>query len=103
MLGLKKFKDDIRAVGRRNPQLLINKLDRLDFSELELSILKYRYIEGLLIKQIAYQTGYTQRWIKRVHQKATLKALDGLNVADLLELGVPLKRASRPLYSDILS
>lgn len=99
MPGLKKFKDDLRAAGRRNPQLLTNKLEKLDFSELELSILKYRYIEGLLIKQIAYRTGYGEPWVKKVYRRATLKLLDRLKLADLLELNIDLQAPSRLLYT----
>lgn len=99
MPGLKNFKDDLRTAGRKNPQLLINKFVALEFSELELSILKLRYIDGLLIKQIAYHTGHGEAWIKRVHRKATLKLLDNMTMADLLELGLSLKATLRPLYN----
>jgi hypothetical protein len=38
------------------------------------------------------------RWIKRVHSRAIIKALDGLSVADLLELGVHIEATPRTLY-----
>ena len=99
MPGLKNFKDDLRTAGRKNPQLLINKFVALEFSELELSILKLRYIDGLLIKQIAYHTGYGEPWVKKVYRRATLKLLDRLKLADLLELNIDLQAPSRLLYT----
>lgn len=91
MSGIKKFKEDLREAGRKHPQLLIQKFEKLRLSELELSIMKLRYVDGLLIKQIPYETGRGIQWVKKVHHKATLKILDGFDVADFLELDVSLK------------
>lgn len=99
MSGLKKFKEDLRNAGRKNPQLLTHKLEAMNFSDFELSILKFRYIDGLLFKQIAYHTQRGETWVKKVHRKATLKLLDRFNLADLLELDIDIKAPSRLLYS----
>lgn len=97
--GIKLFRDDLRRAGQKNPQLLTKKLEALGFSDLEFSIMKFRYIDGLLIKQIAFKASVSERWVKSVHHKATIKALDALKPADLLELGIELKATLRPLYS----
>lgn len=101
MSGIKKFKEDLREAGRRHPQLLIQKFETFRLSELELSIMKLRYVDGLLIKQIAYETGYGETWVKKVHRKATLKILDTMKLADLLELGLCLQKPPRLLYSKV--
>lgn len=98
MLGLKNFKDDLRAAGKRNPELLMKKLEKLELSELELAIMKFRYIDGLLIKQIPILASVGERWVKKIHCKATQKALDGWNIADLIDLGIPIKATPGTLY-----
>lgn len=98
MSGLKKFKYDLREAGKRRPELLKQKLEALNFSELEFSIMKLKYIDGLLMKQIAYNCSVSERWAKRVHAKAVLKSLDALSPADLIALGVHLDSTLRPLY-----
>ncbi len=95
---LAEFKKDLRTAGVTNPQLLMKKLQKLDLSDLEIEIIKLRYIDGLLIKQICFQTRHCETWIKRVNYKATQKILDGLTTADWLELGVDPKAPLRSLY-----
>lgn len=99
MPGLKNFKDDLREAGKRHPKLLIQKLETVGLSDLEFSIMKLRYVDGLLMKQIAFELSVGERWAKRVHYKATMKALDVLKPADLFELGIHLKTTLRPLYT----
>jgi hypothetical protein len=96
--GIDKFKDDLRVAGLKNPQLFIKKLEQLGLSKLEFNIMKLRYIDGLLIKQMPDLLQIEDRWIKRVHSRAIIKALDGLSVADLLELGVHIEATPRTLY-----
>lgn len=40
------------------------------FEGLENKILKMRYIDGLTLKEIASETGYTYQWIKEKHAEA---------------------------------
>ncbi len=96
MTGLENFKNSLLAC--RNKELLEKKLEALELSKLELIIMKRRYIDGLLIKQIPEFSGVSERWVKKVHARAINKTLDGLQVADLLELGIPLKVTSRSLF-----
>ena len=96
MTGLENFKKSLLAC--RNKELLEKKLEALELSKLELIIMKRRYIDGLFIKQIPEFSGVSERWVKKVHARAINKTLDGLKVADLLELGIPLKVTSRSLF-----
>ena len=95
---LKKIKKDLRIAGMINPELLMHKLQRLGLSDLELEIIKFRYVDGLLIKQIAFNTGHCQAWIKKANQKVLKKLLDLLTTADLRELGVASEATLRTLY-----
>lgn len=96
MTGLENFKNSLLAC--RNKELLEKKLEALELSKLELIIMKRRYIDGLFIKQIPEFSGVSERWVKKVHARAINKTLDGLQAADLLELGIPLKVTSRSLF-----
>ena len=96
MTGLENFKNSLLAC--RNKELLEKKLEALELSKLELIIMKRRYIDGLFIKQIPEFSGVSERWVKKVHARAINKTLGGLQVADLLELGIPLKVTSRSLF-----
>lgn len=96
MTGLENFKKSLLAC--RNKELLEKKLEALELSKLELIIMKRRYIDGLLVKQIPEFSGVSERWVKKVHARAINKTLDGLQVTDLLELGIPLKVTSRSLF-----
>jgi U3 small nucleolar RNA-associated protein 14 len=95
---LKKIKKDLRIAGIVNPELLMKKLQRLGLSNLELEIIKERYIDIKLIKEIAYNTGHCEAWIKKAHQKVLTRLLDLLNTADLRELGVASEATLRTLY-----
>ena len=95
---LKKIKKDLRIAGTVNPELLIRKLQRLGLSNLELEIIKERYIDIKLIKEIAYNTKHCEAWIKKAHQKVLTRLLDELTTADLRELGVASEATLRTLY-----
>ena len=97
--GIDKFKDDLRIAGLKNPQLFIKKLEHIGLSRLEFNIMKLRYVDGLLIKQMPDLLQIEDRWIKRVHSRAIIKTLDGFSLADLLELGVPIATTPRTLYN----
>ena len=96
--GVDKFKDDLRRAGERNPQLLLEKLGNIGLTKLQLNIMKLRYIDGLLIKQIPDVVRVGERWVKSAHAEAIIKALDRLKVADLVELGIHYDITSRTLY-----
>ena len=96
--GVERFKEGLRFAGANNPQLLISKLERIGLTRLELNIMKMRYIDGLLIKQIPELVQAEERWVKKVHSRAIIKTLDGFNLLDLFELGIPIKVTLRTLY-----
>lgn len=96
--GVERFKDDLMSAGREHPQLLIAKLEHVGLNKLELNIMKLRYVDGMLIKQIPDATNKSERWVKSVHSLAIIKTLDGLKVADLVELGMHHDTTSRALY-----
>ena len=45
-----KIKEELRRLGKKSPQLLLNKLEAVELSNLEFLIMKLRYIEGLSFK-----------------------------------------------------
>lgn len=96
MTGLDKFKKSLLVCCDK--KLLEQKLYALDLSKLELLIMKLRYVDGLLIKQIPELSGVGERWVKKVHAQAIIKTLDGLTINDLLELGIPIKATPRTLF-----
>ena len=96
--GVEKFKEGLRIAGVNNPQLLVEKLERIGLTRLELNIMKMRYIDGLLIKQMPEMLQVEERWVKKVHSRAIIKTLDGFNILDLFELGIPIKVTLRTLY-----
>lgn len=98
MTGLENFRAALRCAGQRQPELLMQKFENIGLNRLELTIMKLRYIDGLLIKQIAAQAVVGERWTKKVHLAATLKALDKIKASDLVELEVPLDVTARTLY-----
>lgn len=95
-MELNNFKKSLLAC--RNKELLEKKLEALALSKLELIIMKKRYVDCLLIKQIPEFLNVSERWVKKVHARAINKTLDGLNVSDLLELGIHLKITPRSLF-----
>lgn len=96
--GVDRFKDDLRSVGLQNPLLLTRKLKHIGLSPLEFDIMKLRYIDGLLIKQMPDVLNCGERWIKSVHSVAIIKALDRLSVADLVEMGIHFEVTPKTLY-----
>lgn len=96
--GVLRFKDDLRRAGRECPQLFIQKLEDIGLTELEIRIMKLRYCDGLLIKQISDLVSVGDRWVKKVHSKAIIRALDKLNALDLVELGIPIRTTTKTLY-----
>lgn len=96
--GVEKFKEGLRIAGVNNPQLLVEKLERIGLTRLELNIMKMRYIDGLLIKQMPEMLQVEERWVKKVHSRAIIKTLDGFNLLDLFELGIPIKVTLKTLY-----
>lgn len=97
-MTVEDFKEDLREIGIKNPELLIHKLEKVGLTKQELSIMKLRYIDGLHIKQIPGNVQAEERWVKKLHARAIVKTLDGLYDEDLLELGVHHKFTLRTLY-----
>lgn len=95
--GVDLFKEALRFAGVTKPELLTSKLEGIGLTELELSIIKKRYIDGLLIKQMPEFVCCGERWLKRVHAVAINKVYTRLSAKDLAELGIHLEFTSKPL------
>lgn len=96
--GVERFKDDLRQAGERNPQLLLAKLSNIGLTKLQLDIMRLRYIDGLLIKQIPDVVCVGERWVKTAHAEAIIKALDRIKAPDLEELGIHYDITAKTLY-----
>ena len=96
--GVDKFKDDLRQAGENNPQLLLEKLSNIGLTKLQLDIMRLRYIDGLLIKQIPDVVRHGERWVKSEHAEAIIKALDRIKDSDLAEFGIHYDITAKTLY-----
>ena len=94
---LKKFKGVLHKIGLSDPELLISKLEGIGLTDLEFSIIKMRYIDGLYVKQMPEFARRGERWLKRVHAVAINKVYSRLSAKDLAELGVHFEFTSKPL------
>lgn len=83
---MRKVKEELKRVGEKYPLLLTKVFDVSNLSELEYIILKGRYIDGLLFKQIEYLTGKSERYVYRCHENAIKKTVEKFNILDLLNL-----------------
>jgi hypothetical protein len=97
-MTVEDFKEDLRGIGIKNPELLIQKLEQVGLTKQEFIVMKLRYIDGLLIKQIPDHMQAEERWVKKLHYRAIIKTLDGLYDNDLLEMGIHRKFTLRTLY-----
>ena len=79
---MKKVCEELRRVGKTSPELLKQRLEAADLTDLELLIMKLRYIDGLLFKQI--KVGISERQMFKVHKKAIEKTVAKLRLADWL-------------------
>lgn len=85
MPSVKKINCALRLAGRRNPELLMKRFEALGFSELELVIMKLRYIDGLLFKQIVDQIPVGERRMFNLHKSALQKTVDGA-IAEFMQV-----------------
>lgn len=79
---MKKICVELRNLGKKHPELLKQRLEAVDLTDLELLIMKLRYIDGLLFKQI--KVGISERQMFKVHKKAIEKTVAKLRLADWL-------------------
>ena len=79
---MKKVCEELRRVGKTSPELLKQRLEAVGLTDLELLIMKLRYIDGLLFKQI--KVGISERQMFKVHKKAIEKTVAKLKLADWL-------------------
>jgi DNA-directed RNA polymerase specialized sigma subunit len=69
---------ELRKLGKKNPQLLLEKLEKMELTSLEFIILKSRYIDRLFFKQIPEIIGKSESWMYKVHKQAIKKIDDNL-------------------------
>ena len=79
---MKKVCEELRRVGKTSPELLKQRLEAVELTDLEFLIMKLRYIDGLLFKQI--KVGISERQMFKVHKKAIEKTVAKLRLADWL-------------------
>lgn len=83
---MKKIQEELRRMGKKRPELLLQKLEAVELSRLEFLIMKLRYVDGWDFKLIPHEVSIGDRWMYRVHQKALKKTVAKLNLVDLLEM-----------------
>jgi DNA-directed RNA polymerase specialized sigma subunit len=69
---------ELRKLGKKNPQLLLEKLEKMELTSLEFIILKSRYIDRLFFKQIPEIIGKSESWMYKVHKQAIKKIDDNI-------------------------
>jgi DNA-directed RNA polymerase specialized sigma subunit len=69
---------ELRKLGKKNPQLLLEKLEKMELTSLEFIILKSRYIDRLFFKQIPEVIGKSESWMYKVHKQAIKKIDDNI-------------------------
>lgn len=86
----KKITKLLRKAGRKEPQLLLARFQNTDLTDLELAIMKHRYIDGLGFKLIPYcdDVCISENWMYKVHKKALEKTIYKLELLEYLALFV---------------
>ena len=79
---MKKICIELRNLGKKHPELFKQSLEVVGLNDLEFLIMKLRYIDGLLFKQI--KVGISERQMFKVHKKAIEKTVAKLRLADWL-------------------
>ncbi len=81
-----KITGEMRKLGKKNPELLLQKLEAVELTDLEFLIMRLRYIDGLVFKQIPDIAGVSERWVYKVHKKAAQKTAASIKLAEWLAL-----------------
>lgn len=77
---------ELKRVGKKHPLLLTKMFEASGLTELEYIIMKSRYVDGLLFKQIEYVTEKSERHVYRCHKSGIKKTVDKFNMLELLDL-----------------
>ena len=80
----------LQGLGRREPELLLIKLNKVDLTDKERAIMVHRYIDKLEFKQIPCcdDVCVSENQVFKVHKKALEKTVDRLELAEYLALFV---------------
>lgn len=89
--------DELKELGKKHPFLLKRIFEASNLNNLEFEVLKSRYIDGLLFKQIEFRTGRSERQIYRCHKSGIRKTVDRFNMAGLLDFMCQYKGTMPPL------
>lgn len=81
---MKKICIELRNLGKKHPELLKQRLEVVDLTDLEFFIMKLRYIDGLVFKQIPDIVGVKERYMYKLHKSAIEKTVAKLKLADWL-------------------
>lgn len=80
-----ELKEELYRLGREEPEVLLNKMERAGLSEIEMKIVRLRYIECQGFKQIDYIINYSEDGRKKAHTRACNKIIKRFKVSDFLE------------------
>jgi DNA-directed RNA polymerase specialized sigma subunit len=76
--------EDLRKAGQKHPAFVEKMFMLSDLNNVELIVMKSRYIDGLLFKQI--DIGVSQRQVFRCHKEGIRKTEDKFGLAEILDL-----------------
>lgn len=76
--------EDLRKAGKSHPAFVEKMFKQAGLSNAELIVMKGRYIDGLLFKQI--DIGVSQRQVFRCHKEGIKKTGDKFGLAEVLDL-----------------
>lgn len=75
---------DLRKAGKKHPAFVERMFKLADLNTTELIVMKSRYIDGLLFKQI--DIGVSERQKYRCHKEGIKKTGDKFGLAEILDL-----------------
>lgn len=76
--------EDLKKAGHNHPAFVEKMFKLADLNDVELSVMKSRYIDGLLFKQI--DIGVSERQKYRCHKEGIKKTGDRFGLAEVLDL-----------------
>ena len=88
--------EDLKKAGHNHPAFVENMFKHAGLNNAELIVMKGRYIDGLLFKQI--DLGVSERQKYRCHKEGIRKTGDKFGLAEILDLACHTDGGGIPLY-----
>lgn len=76
--------EDLKKAGKKHPAFVENMFKQAGLNNVELIVMKSRYIDGLLFKQI--NIGISERQMFRCHKDGIKKTEDKFGLSEILDL-----------------